>query len=48
LSNTTLAQAFDSLQVVRKYIQEQRKIGDDIFAILNVIENFIDRTINKK
>jgi len=48
LPKTTLAQALDSLQVVRKYIQEQPEIGDEIFSALNVIENFTDRSNNKK
>ena len=38
LPKTTLAQALDSLQVVRKNIQEQKDIGDEIFSALNVIE----------
>jgi hypothetical protein len=45
---TTLAQALDNLQVVRKYIQEQQEIGDEIFSALNVIENFTDRSNIKK
>ncbi|KAL4135901.1 hypothetical protein QTP88_007483 [Uroleucon formosanum] len=48
LPKTTLAQALDSLQVVRKYIQEQQEIGDEIFSALNVIENFTDRSNIKK
>ncbi|KAL4101250.1 hypothetical protein QTP88_021270 [Uroleucon formosanum] len=46
LPKTTLAQALDSLQVVRKYIQEQQEIGDEIFSALNVIENFTDSIID--
>jgi len=42
LPKTTLAQALDSLQVVRKYILEQQEIRDKIFSALNVIENFTD------
>jgi len=47
---TTIAQALDSLQVLRKYIREQSKIPDEIFSALNVIENFTDRSSckNKK
>jgi hypothetical protein len=48
LSKATLAQALDSLHVVRKYIQEQSEIRDEIFSALNVIENFTDRLKNKK
>jgi hypothetical protein len=48
LPKTTLAQVLDNLQVVRKYIQEQPEIGDEFFSALNVIENFTDRSKNKK
>ncbi|CAI6368338.1 unnamed protein product [Macrosiphum euphorbiae] len=48
LPKTTLAQALDSLQVVRKYIQKQQEIGDEMFSALNVIENFTDRLNIKK
>jgi hypothetical protein len=48
LSKATLAQALHSLHVVRKYIQEQPEIGDEIFSALNVIENFTNRLKNKK
>jgi len=48
LPKTTLSQALDSLQVVRKYIQEQQEIGDEIFSALNVIKNFTDRSNIKK
>jgi hypothetical protein len=48
LPKTTLTQALDSLQVVRKYIHEQREIREEIFSALNVIENFTDKSNNKK
>jgi hypothetical protein len=48
LPKNTLAQALDSLHVVRKYIQKQPEIRDEIFSALNVIENFTGRSKNKK
>jgi hypothetical protein len=48
LPKTTLSQVLDSLQAVSKYIQEQWEIGDEIFSVLNVIENFTGRSNNKK
>jgi hypothetical protein len=37
LSKTTLAQALDSLQIIRKFIQEQWDIGDKILSTFNVM-----------
>jgi len=43
-----LPQALDNLQVLRKYIQEQLEILDEIFSALNVIENYTDRSLVQK
>jgi hypothetical protein len=48
LPKTTHVQTLDSLQVVCKYIQEQWEVGEEIFYVLNVIDNFRVNSNNKK
>jgi hypothetical protein len=42
---TTLIQALDDSQVVRKYIREQRKITDELFSLFNIIKKFTDTSL---